>query len=508
LCGIIYKYGRLDGVRLMAGSSDALRGVRFQTATAKKPEERGCRKWCKPWTWFRRGARNKEEPEPVFEAQAIPAEKPAAPAPRQETAPAPFIIAEPENPAIVSFMESLPNGGIREYAKAAVRKACGDRVPTLEEAKKALVCDAGNGEMMQNRRASLFALAFPGRQNEMMKPGALENSETINVFYYRNDLFEKMMTLLIGHGEDGRVRAKSEDRMAMLQAMEKLLLAMPHAERIDAFVLMVEIAIKMKKTLGTKEICIRLKGIFGIMAGEEGDKPTMLREMHEKVMKCGVRPSGADMNSGVPRADREEASRWIAGRPQGSVMNAAALLWARNKPQSYSEFMRMLEEDASDTENRRLHVLEEAVGEWTGRECCEYQPSKIAERCVLSWNVGYFCIMDIKEVTDLAKGMKNEEEVRLDVLHKILWIARRMPPGRRTEAPGLVASAVRKLVAGDEELGLKPQHREWVVTDWLNELLAHINERDSEIMYKRLGWVPLYPMKVVNYMAGQVQKQG
>ncbi|MDD2655319.1 MAG: hypothetical protein PHQ80_01485 [Candidatus ainarchaeum sp.] len=469
----------------MAGSSDdALRGVKFNTASLETPAKEGgkVRRWLGS---FRRS--HKKEPEPIAPAPAKPA-------------PAPFVIAEPEHESI-SFIKSLPNDRAREDARTALSRAFGDRVPTLEEAKEALVCDAGGmeGEVAE-RRAVLFSFSFWSKTEFMLRGDELKAPETINVFFYRMDLFSKMMMVLKRDGEERGLRSKCEDRMGMLQAMEKVLFAMPRAERIDGFVLMAGIAMKMSETLCTKEVCVRMKGVLGIMAGEEADKLAMLRDMHGKIMKCGVRPSGADMNSGVPRAEKEEAGRWIASRPRGGAMEAAALAWERKKPKSFLDFMRLLEEGAADTENRRLYVLEEVVGEWAGGARKAYRPAEEGGRTDIAWNIGYFCVEEIKAVADSAKGMGDEEGVRLAILDTMLWVARRMPPGRRMEAPGLVRMAVKKLAEGDEGMGMGAKPSAWIASGWMYELRQYMSEPDAETAHRRLLWVPMDPMKVVDYM--------
>jgi hypothetical protein len=68
------------------------------------------------------------------------------------------------------------------------------------------------------------------------------------------------------------------------------------------------------------------------------------------------------------------------------------------------------------------------------------------------------------------------------------------------EAPGLIASAAKNLINGDVQLGLKPHHKEWVVTAWLDELCTYMNQPDANIAYERLRWLPMYPMKVMDYV--------
>jgi hypothetical protein len=399
------------------------------------------------------------------------------------------------------FIKSLPNTQARGYAAAAVNRAYGDSAYTLEEARAALVCDEGNGGPdMENRRGMLFALAFGNCEGNggIMGTGALSRNETVNVFYYRIDRFTELATMLRRREKEPGLRSKYGDRLSMLQAIEKLLFRIPLWDRIGAFMLVADIAAKMGETLCTKEVCRRMEAVLGTMANDdEADKMGMLRRMHKTLMGMGVRPSGVDMRSGVPRAERDEAERWIRARPEGGVRKAAEAAWKR-KPASKLEFMKMLEDERADVENRRLHVLEEAVGEDAVGAWVIYRVSEVPEMAALAWNIGYFCIYPIKSVVDLAEGMENEAEVRLRALDTILWVARRMPPGRRMEAPGLVASAVQRLSEPDEQMGRRKFTPEEILGYWLEGLRSYMNP-NPEIACNQLLSVPTDLLRVVGY---------
>lgn len=466
------------GVRVMAGK-DAWRNVRFG-----QPEEDavGRRGFC-----GRMGAGIKK----LF--CGARGKKPAVE----------MVFAEPEaatNPVsngAISFLNSLPNNGVRAEAWEAVRRAHGERMPPLVEVKETVVCDRGKGDWdIHRRRDILFAICFGRRNPHMDKEGLLGSHESVNVLYFRVDLFSRMMDALMKRGEEEGLRSKGEDRLGVLRAVEGMLNAMPPKDRMEAFGRIVEIAEKMVETLCTKEACARLVKFMANLEGAEGSVLAALNEMHGMVMKAGVRPSGKEMHSGIPRAEYRKANGWIAGRPQGA-MEAAGTVWAKKKPRSYEEFMRMLEECEEDMENKRLHVLEEAVGEWCVGACRGYEPAEAGGMRVAAWNVGYFCISEIKFVASFAEGMEGEERIRLEALDTILWVARRMPPGRRMEAPGMIARAVEKLASPDEGIGIRAKPKQWIITAWMEELRSYMNEPRAEVAFSKLSWLANDPMKVL-----------
>jgi hypothetical protein len=262
-------------------------------------------------------------------------------------------------------------------------------------------------------------------------------------------------------------------------------------ERMDAFRLIAEIVLKMGETLCSKEVCGRISFIRMNVEGAEGNRISALEEFAAFVREHGVRPSGRKMDSLVPRAEERQMRAWIGNLPEGIRAAAQAVLDVR-RPKSFQEFIRMLEEEKNDEAERRLFVGEQVLGRWTAtRKEFAMLDDPVAR------NVAYYCIADILKVTSLADCIADEEAreaAKKEALEALLKVAKRMPEGRRMEAPALVANLARMLL--DPQ---KPRPRQWIVGGWLVELGAYLMEPDRERAYKKLTGLCIIgnPMKVV-----------
>ncbi|MCX6768421.1 MAG: hypothetical protein NTY83_01080 [Candidatus Micrarchaeota archaeon] len=393
-----------------------------------------------------------------------------------------------------AYLASLPNGERGAKARKALENETGRRrkALTIDETKEALAMDGsgGSGETIA-RRDTLFTIMFGNRKEEFIGKEILMRRESINVFYYRMDDFQKVRCVLRGKGEQECLRAKGEDREKALGEMERILNLVAAKERMDAFRLIAEIVVKMGGTLCSKEVCGRISFIRMNVEGAEGNRISALEEFAAFVKEHGVRPSVRNLQSLTPRSEERRMREWIWNRPEGIRAAAEAVLEVR-RPKSFQEFIQMLEEETNDEVERRLFVGEQVLGRWTTtRKEFAMLDDHVAR------NVAYYCIKDILKVTSLADCIADEEAreaAKKEALETILKVAKRMPGGRRMEAPALVAK-----LAGILMDPQKPRSRQWIVGVWLLELRAYMMEPDKERAYKKLTrlCVTGNPMEVV-----------
>jgi len=471
----------------MASSSDPFRNVRF--GEPEKPCKAGglIRAFKRICGWSG--------------GKASPQERAEAP-PRRETQFEPIVFA----PALLkvenvelgaeaeAYLASLPNGERGAKARKALEGETGrrGRALTIDEAKEALAMDGSGGpEETIVRRDTLLTIMFGTRKQEFEGKEILTRRESINVFYYRMDDFQKVRAVLRGKGEEECTRAKGEDREKALGEMEGMLNLVAAKERMDAFRLIAEIVVKMGETLCSKEICGRISFIRMNLEGAKENRISVLEEFAAFVREHGVRPSGRKMDSLVPRAEERQMRAWIGNLPEGIRAAAEAVLEVR-RPKSFQEFTQMLEEEKNDEVERRLFVGEQVLGRWT---TTKKEFAMLDDN--VARNVAYYCINDILKVTSLADGIADEESreaAKKEALETILKVAKRMPARRRMEAPALVAK-----LAGILMDPQKPKPREWIVGVWLVELGAYMMEPDKERAYKKLTrlCVTGNPMEVV-----------
>lgn len=470
----------------MASTTDPFRNVRFE-----EPVKEPCRegKFWRALRWLRGNTetsvqesvnapqRRETQFEPIVFAPAVPKVENVG------------LGAEAE-----AYLASLPNGERGAKARKALEAETGrmGRALNIDEAKEALARDESGGpEETIARRDTLITIMFGTRKQEFEGKEILTRRESINVFYYRIEDFQKVRQVLRGKGEQEGLRAKGEDREKALGEMERILSLVAEKERMDAFRLIAEIVLKMGETIGSKEACGRISFIRMNVEGAKGGRMPALEEFAAFVKEHGVRPSGRNLESLRSRSEERAMREWIMNRPEGIRAAAEAVLEVR-RPKSLQEFIQMLEEEKNDEAERRLFVGEQVLGRWTTtRKEFAVLDDPVAR------NVAYYCINDILQVTSLADCIADEETreaAKKEALEIILKVAKRMPAGRRMEAPGLVANLARMLL--DPQ---KPRPKQWIVGGWLVELRAYMMEPDKERAYKKLAGLCIIgnPMKVV-----------
>lgn len=470
------------GGLLMAGSSDALRGVRFQTATVEKPERRSWRERLR--SVF--GRRRKEGAEKALEPIVFEAPKAAGGNARAQAAAALIVFEEPEvqeneGEKVHAFTESLcrGNGDITERVERAAENAKKGGMLTLKGMKEALALDDSGEAETQARRAIVFTYAF-GRRNDTFLPEEnLTRRQTINVLYFGRNVFKRIIGAMglecddkkVAHAELAGEAARGEDRMKALLAIESMLGTLEPHERFDALGLIAAIAVKARNDLEgsghpySRQVCAGVEAICANLAGEEGGRMDALRKIAEWTMEHTMKPMARKEGPAATRAEEARMTEWVEGLDEGSKGAARSILGSR-RPASFPEFMRMLEED-EEKGTRDVFVVEEVCGEGHWGKV-HFLEDKVAR------NVAFYCIGDITKITALAEG-----EAKKSVLETVLWVAKRVPEGKRMEVPRIIA-----LLA--EKLGKDARSAEWITSIWLGGLAAYMNEPDKETAYHKL----------------------
>jgi|GEM_PF-5231444 len=376
------------------------------------------------------------------------------------------------------FLESLPDGRMKEVAFAIVRGRWGEKVPSLEEVKEALIED--KGDELRIRRDLILALAFGSRKQEFDERGVIRDSEAVNAFYFGIGDFNRINCVL-RRKEEEAVRAKGEDREKALAEIGNMLGMIARKDRLDALGLVAEIVEEMGKNLCSKEVCWRMEGIRANIE-TTGDKLAALREIAEFVKENGARPSGRNIKSYIPRAEGRKIDIMLAAMP-GKIAADAAAVMERGKPRSCKEFVRMLEEDEGDGEKRKQAVL----GAIFPKGIISGLVPEILDEKVAR-NIAYFCIADIVKATSLADGFNGQ--IKRNALETILRIAKRLPEGARMEVPRIIAKAMENLVG-------QGRPKAWIVTDWLAELNNYMLIPDKNIAWNKIVWICTDPMKIL-----------
>jgi len=163
---------------------------------------------------------------------------------------------------------------------------------------------------------------------------------------------------------------------------------------------------------------------------------------------------------------------------------------SRARPGSLDALKLTLEMDPNEQEEKRLFVGESVLGREIGSD--EFRA--LSE--MVPGNISYYCINEILRVTSIADVIKDDEKrerAKMDAVDALVSLAKRMPEGRRMDAPGLVADLAKILL----EEGRPAQ---WVVTGWLAELAAYLMEPNKERAFNKLMRLKLkgVPMEVLN----------
>ena len=342
------------------------------------------------------------------------------------------------------------------------------------------------------KRAALLYMAFKNKRSEFSDRGVLSEGEMVELLYSNIQNFERLMDAMgmdKKRPEEEGLRAKSEDREKAIAEGEGIIRTVKFGEREEAFALIVWMAEKMKENLCSKEVCVRVGMYRANLEAAEGDKMAMLREIVAFLNEHGAKPSGKNMRSGVPRAEAKEMDGWLAGKPE-SVRRMAEQVRARARPESLDALKLTLEMDPNEQEEKRLFVGENVLGREIGSD--EFRA--LSE--MVPGNISYYCINEILRVTSIADVIKDDEKrerAKMDAVDALVSVAKRMPDGKRMEAPGLVADLAKILL----EEGRPAQ---WVVTGWLAELAAYLMEPDKERAFNKLMRLKLkgVPMEVLN----------
>lgn len=458
----------------MAARSDGFRNVRFAM-----PEERK-EGLCSRLRRIFRGRREEGEKE--------------APA---KACPEPFIICEPEvaackgvlGPEAEGLLALLPNADIGKRARDALAAAAerAGRGLSADEAREALLGDGNAGEVAA-RRGELLQLAFGKKKFFYEGRQVFSGKEMVNTSYFCMAHYIRMAGAM-GMPPDGKesepVRAKAGDREKVLVKLEEALGKFRAGERLDAFMLFSDIAVGMRKALCSKEVCERIVKCCENLEAEEG-RMGALRDIADFVRRGGARPSGRSMRSGIPRAEEERINEWLGKRPEG-VRKVAKAAMERGKPEGMNGFMVALETDPEEKTEKMLFVGEQVLGRWTN---AKEDFGVLGD--LVSRNVAYYCVEDLLRVTSLADGLQDAEAVKGEAVRCVLAIAKRMPEGRRMQAPAIVADLAGILVE-------QKRPKQWILTDWLAELRAYVMEPDKERAYNKLTRLRIManPMEII-----------